>query len=97
MLHNNKVDECKDNNLMYDVWVTYWGMHLFLDLPKHHIEGGKFYIATDKDGEIYVYSKPVSLLACSHEANEAAYVFKLGESGDCLPVCWKDSLVEYKL
>lgn len=105
MFYDNKV-EIKKEILYYDVWVTYFGMNLHVVVPKELLREGKsymdhskFYIAMDRDGEVYAYYKAPTIEGDGYDATHAFHTNKpladVGKGG--LPVWWKDSLVEYKL
>lgn len=105
MFYDNTVDRKKEI-LYYDVWVTYFGMNLHIVVPKKPLREGrgymdqsKLYVATDSDGEVYAYYKAPAIEGAGYDATYSFHTNKpleaVGEGG--LPVCWRDSLVEYKL
>jgi hypothetical protein len=106
MFYDNKVD-VKKEVIYYDVWVTYFGFSLHIVVPKKPLREGKgymgvskLYIATDEDGSIHVGgNSPCICTNYDHKfwSGFNGFSKKLGHTGGCLPVCWKDSLVEYKL
>lgn len=105
MIYDNKVDK-KLEVLYYEVWVTYFGMNLYIVVPKKplrkgkgYIASSKLYVATDRDGEVYTYYKAPAIESDGFDATHAFSTNKpladVGVGG--LPVCWEDSLVEYVL
>lgn len=97
MFYDNKIEVVVElTTERLDVWVTYWGMHLRIEEKRKRLVGNSFYIATDKDGYVAVFDRAPTTDADSYIMT-GNFRGEITQVGKTLPVCWKDSLVEYKL
>ena len=101
MFHDNKIESIAKETITittYDVWVSYFGMSLYIKVTSHLLSSDKIYVAANEDGDVHVGgNSPCILAGHNFWSGFNGFCNKLGSTGDCLPVCWKDSLVEYKL